>query len=96
MVLTQFDGLLFAIVAVGVAVLLSRLLFNAAGDASIAANSVFGLAGNVIWGIGAVYLIMGGGAGAVFGVVILTVILFFARGHVRVLREENIRGTLNG
>lgn len=96
MVEFAFDGLLFAIVAIAIAVFLSRFLFQATGNASVAANSIFGLISNAIYALAAVFLILGGGFGALVGVVLLTAVLFFARGHLRILREENIRASING
>lgn len=90
------------VAAVGVAVLVSRIAFSATGSGAVAYNAIAGLIGKSIWGLAALFLILGGISGdgisgmAIFGIVILTIVLFLARGHAAVLREEDIRAKIGG
>jgi len=84
------------------AVLVSRIAFGAAGGGAAAYNALAGVVGKTIWAVMGLFLIIGGVSGdgisalAVFGVVLLTLALFLARGHASVLREEDIRAKIGG
>jgi len=95
------NGLLFALVAIGVAVFLSGTLYDRRGDQSITVSAATGIASNVIWSAAAIGMIlsaaMGGSyATALVGVVFLTLMLYLARGNLQLLRESDIRAKIAG
>lgn len=95
------NGLLFALVAIGTAFLVSGELYDRRGDQSITVSAITGLTSNVIYSTAAIGLVlsaaMGGNYGlALVGVLLLILLFFLARGNLELLKESEIRAKIAG
>ncbi|WP_226043407.1 hypothetical protein [Natrinema sp. DC36] len=95
------NGLLFALVAIGTAFYLSGALYDRRGDQSITVSAATGLTSNVIYSTAAIALILSSAVGdnyalALAGVGLLILMLFLARGNLRLLKESNVRAKIAG
>jgi len=95
------NGLLFALIAIGVAVFLSGALFDRRGDQSITVSAVTGITSNVLWSVAAIAMIMSAAVGGNYatgfvGLIWLTLMLYLARGNLQLLRESEIRAKIAG
>lgn len=92
----MMDGPLFALIAIGTAFVLSGALFRRQGEKSATVSAATGLIGNIVWMSIAIFLILGGGDGAFIGFLMLTGLMFLARGNIRVLQESEVRKKIAG
>jgi len=90
------DGIVLVLVGFGIAFFVSRFAFAFSSEGSVAANATAGLLSNAFWATAALFLMLGGGIGFLIGLVILIFVMYLARGHLKVLDEENVRQRIAG
>lgn len=90
------NGLLVALVSIGIAFVVSGALYQRQGDKSDAVGAAIGLVSNTFYTSVGVFLILGGGRGRVVGVLILIVVWYLARSNAETLKEENVRALIAG
>lgn len=90
------NGIVLALVSVGIAFVISGALYDRQGHRSDAVAATIGLASNLFWTSVGVFLVIGGGNGRVLGLVVLIVVFYLARGNSAKLKEENIRARIAG
>lgn len=92
----MIDGSIFALVVIATAFMISGMLFDRQGDKSATVSATTGLMSNIIWMTVAVFMILAGGPSAIFGFLLLTIMLFLARGNFRILEESEVRAKIAG
>ena len=95
------NGLLFGLVAIGTAVYLSGALYDRRGNQSITVSAATGLTSNVIYSTIAIAMILSAATGSNYalafaGLILLTIMLFLARGNLRLLKESEVRAKIAG
>lgn len=88
------DGPLVALLVIAAGLVVGWLLFSVAGEASMTANSFFGVLGRAGWIIVGIAAIIGGYLLA--GFFLIAVGLFLGLGHWEILKDSDIRATIAG
>lgn len=95
------NGPLLALFAIGAALFLSSILFERQGEKSATVSATTGIISNAIWISAAVFIIFSSVTGsqwlrAVAGTLLLTLMLYLARGNYRILKESEVRAKIAG
>lgn len=95
------NGMLIALLAMGGAFYLSSILFKRQGDKSATVSATTGIISNTVYITAAIFLIIssasgGDKLGGIAGFILLTVMLFLARGNIRILKESEVRAKIAG